>query len=55
MIAIRAHPVKPRVVIYIKPKTIDKLAMKLAEMERIVLVKTELDEEEIVTILKKFN
>ena len=55
MIAIRAHPVKPRVVIYIKPKAIDKLATKLAEMERIVLVKTELDEEEIVTILKKFN
>ena len=55
MIAIRAHPVKPRVVIYIKPKTIDKLATKLAEMERIVLVKTELDEEEIVTVLKKFN
>ena len=55
MIAIRAHPVKPRVVIYIRPKTIDKLATKLAEMERIVLVKTELDEEEIVTILKKFK
>ena len=55
MIAIRAHPVKPRVVIYIKPKTIDKLATKLAEMERIVLVKTELEEQEIVTILKKFN
>ena len=55
MIAIRAHPVKPRVVIYIKPKTIDKLATKLAEMERIVLVKTELDEEEIVSVLKKFN
>ena len=55
MIAIRAHPVKPRVVIYVKPKTIDKLATKLAEMERIVLVKTELEEKEIVTILKKFN
>ena len=55
MIAIRAHPVKPRVVIYVKPKTIDKLATKLAEMERIVLVKTEFDEEEIVTVLKKFN
>ena len=38
-----------------KPKTIDKLATKLAEMERIVLVKTELDEEEIVTILKKIS
>ena len=27
MIAIRAHPVKPRVVIYIKPKTIDGVAV----------------------------
>ena len=55
MIAIRAHPVKPRVVIYIKPKTIDKLATKLAEMERIVLVKTELNEKELATILRKIN
>ena len=55
MIAIRAHPVKPRVVIYIKPKSIDKLAKKLAEMERIVLVKTELNEKELATILRKIN
>ena len=55
MIAIRAHPVKPRVVIYIKPKSIDKLAKKLAEMERIVLVKTELNEKELAKILRKIN
>ena len=55
MIAIRAHPVKPRVVIYIKPKTIDKLAIKLAKMERIVLISTSMQEEEIVRVLKKFN
>ena len=55
MIAIRAHPVKPRVVIYIKPKTIDKLAIKLAKMERIVLISTEMQEVEIVKVLKKFN
>ena len=55
MIAIRAHPVKPRVVIYIKPKTIDKLAVKLAKMERIVLISTSMQEEEIVRVLKKFN
>ena len=55
MIAIRAHPVKPRVVIYIKPKTIDKLAIKLAKMERIVLISTNMQEEEIVEVLKKFN
>jgi len=55
MIAIRAHPVKPRVVIYIKPKTIDKLAIKLAKMERIVLISTNMEENEIVNVLKKFN
>ena len=55
MIAIRAHPVKPRVVIYIKPKTIDKLALKLAKMERIVLISTNMREEEIIRVLKKFN
>ena len=55
MIAIRAHPVKPRVVIYIKPKTIDKLAVELAKMERIVLISTNMQEVEIVKVLKKFN
>ena len=55
MIAIRAHPVKPRVVIYIKPKTIDKLAIKLAKMERIVLISTNMEEKKIVNVLKKFN
>ena len=55
MIAIRAHPVKPRVVIYIKPKAIDKLAIKLAKMERIVLISTNMEENEIVKVLKKFN
>ena len=55
MIAIRAHPVKPRMVIYIKPKTIDKLALKLAEMEKVVLVKTEMDEKDIIEKLRYFQ
>ena len=42
MIAVRAHPVKPRLVCYIQPGSVDKLASKLAEMERIVLVRTDL-------------
>ena len=52
MIAVRAHPVKPRMVVYIKPKTIDPLAPKLADMEKVVLVKTELDESTIVDNLR---
>ena len=52
MIAVRAHPVKPRMVVYIKPKSVDKLAPKLADMERVVLVKTKLDEKTIIEKLR---
>ncbi len=52
MIAVRAHPVKPRMVVYIKPKAVDQLAPKLADMERVVLVKTELDEKTIIEKLR---
>jgi len=40
MIAIRVHPVKPTVVIYHKPGSVDALAIKLAERENIPLVTT---------------
>ena len=46
MIAVRAHPVKPRRVCYIQPGSIDKLATKLADMERIVLVSTSESQEQ---------
>lgn len=52
MIAVRAHPVKPRMVVYIKPKSVDELAPKLANIERIVLVKTEIDENKIIEKLR---
>ena len=52
MIAVRAHPVKPRMVVYVKPKAVDQLAPKLADMEKIGLVKTDLDEITIVERLR---
>ncbi|MED6305791.1 MAG: transcriptional regulator [Candidatus Thermoplasmatota archaeon] len=52
MIAVRAHPVKPRMVVYVKPKAVDPLAPKLADMEKIGLVKTDLDESTIVERLR---
>ena len=55
MIAVRAHPVKPRMVVYIKPKAVDLLAPKLANMERVVLVKTELSEKEIIEKLRSLK
>ncbi len=52
MIAVRAHPVKPRMVVYIKPKAVDPLAPKLADMEKVVLTKTDLGENEIIGKLR---
>ena len=52
MIAVRAHPVKPRMVVYIKPKSVDPLAPKLADMEKVVLTKTNLGEKEIIEKLR---
>ena len=52
MIAVRAHPVKPRMAVYVKPKAVDPLAPKLANMEKVVLVKTDLDENTIVERLR---
>lgn len=42
MIAIRVHPVKPTVVVYHRPGSIDALAIKLADRENIPLVTTSL-------------
>ena len=40
MIAIRVHPVKPTVVVYHRPGSVDALAVKLADRENIPLVVT---------------
>ncbi len=40
MIAVRVHPVKPSLVAYHKPSSIDPLAIKLADRENIPLVTT---------------
>jgi putative transcriptional regulator len=42
MIAVRVHPVKPTVVVYHRPGSVDSLAVKLAERESIPLVITNL-------------
>jgi putative transcriptional regulator len=42
MIAIRVHPVKPTVVVYHRPGSVDALAIKLADRENIPLVTTSL-------------
>jgi putative transcriptional regulator len=47
MIAIRVHPVKPTVVVYHRPGSVDSLAIKLADRENIPLVVTTIPLDEL--------
>lgn len=42
MIAIRTQTLKPAMVVYIRPDNVDELAVKLAELDNVLLVVTEL-------------
>ena len=53
MVAIRAHPLKPGMVVYYKPKNVDELAVRLAEIEGIPLVVTEMDVDRMIKVLAK--
>ncbi len=55
MIAIRAHPLTPALVVYHKPEAVDELAIKLSRLESIPLVTTGMDVEEIVEKLEKYR
>ncbi len=48
MVAIRAHPLKPAVVVFHKPGQIDALAIRLSELERIPLVRTDMERDQIL-------
>lgn len=53
MIAIRAHPMKPVVVVYIQPEKVDELAVRLADLEHIILLRTELPPHEVAERLEE--
>lgn len=55
MIAIRAHPLKPALVVFHKPEKIDELGIKLAKIEQIPLIKTELKMKELLKNLKNLK
>lgn len=55
MIAIRVHPLKPAAVVYIKPDRIDELAIKLADVENIPLIVTELEAPELSKIMSSLK
>lgn len=53
MVAVRAHPLKPGMVVYHKPEKVDALAVKLAEVEKIPLVVSNLPLNKLLGELKK--
>jgi len=54
MIAIRAHPMKPAAVVFQRPDRVDPLAIKLAELEGVVLASSDMDVREMKERLEKF-
>jgi putative transcriptional regulator len=55
MIAVKAHPLKPAMVVYVQPESIDELAVKLAELENILLARTELTQDELIQRLERLG
>jgi putative transcriptional regulator len=53
MIAIKAHPLKPAMVVYVQPENVDDLAVKLAELDSILLARTELGQAELIPRLER--
>jgi len=52
MIAIRVHPMKPSLVVYHRPEDVDKLAHRLADVEQIPLVTTDMELDELSARLR---
>lgn len=55
MVAIRAHPLTPAMVVYLQPEAVDPLAVKLARLEGIPLVVTDYSVEELIESMDKFK
>jgi putative transcriptional regulator len=53
MIAIRTHTLKPSVIVYHQPKRVDKLAIKLAELENIAFLRTDMPMNELLLKLRE--
>ena len=55
MIAIRAHPLKPALVVYQRPEHVDDLAIRLATLESIPLIKSEVGVAQLVDRLERLD
>jgi putative transcriptional regulator len=55
MVVVRTQQLKPAMVVYIKPERVDALAVKLAEIDRVILVTTNLELSELESNLKSIE
>jgi putative transcriptional regulator len=55
MVAIRAHPLTPAMVVYLRPENVDPLAVKLAKLEGMPLVSTDMELNELITRLRELK
>jgi len=55
MIVIRTHPLKPAMVVYARPEKVDELAVKLAELDNVILARTELETETLIERLERLE
>jgi putative transcriptional regulator len=53
MVAVRVHPMKPAMVVYHQPKSVDDLALKLARMEGIPLTTTTVGLDDMIESLRE--
>lgn len=55
MIVIRTHPLKPAMVVYARPEKVDELAVRLAELDNIILARTELETDALIGRLERLS
>ncbi len=55
MIVIRTHSLKPAMVVYARPEQVDALAVQLAELDRVILARTDLDADTLIERLERWT
>ena len=55
MIVIRTHALKPAMVVYARPQQVDDLAVKLAELDNIILARTDLETGALIERLERLT
>ena len=55
MVVIRTHPLKPAMVVYARPGKVDDLAVTLAELDNIILARTELQTDTLIERLERLT